>query len=61
MRTLVEIAPEDPDELDFNYPYSVMAEMRDVIMEATTILDTDFPEDAPHLCIFRIPVGEHGC
>lgn len=61
MKTLVEVVVDEPDLLNFNYPYSVMSDMREVIMQATVILDTDFPEDAPHLCIFRLPVGEHGC
>ena len=60
MNVLVELAiPED--EIDARYPYTALAHLRDLVIETTTMLDTDFAPDNHHVYI-RLPIGgQHEC
>lgn len=58
MKQLIEarLDSEFMDEMDFSQPYVCLELLRQMVIETTTVLDTDFaPEE--HFVYFRLPIG----
>ena len=57
MKQLIEARLEDI-ELDYSQPFVCLELLRQMVIETTTVLDTDFAPDE-HFVYFRLPIGEH--